>query len=109
MFVMWLAGVVGTSWRGERFAPALGSFSPVEKGESCPLEGCRERMAEKSHGEKQKACPGLLKCVGKSELGLRGEGKHVLSLMQKPRQTSLKTLPALWPHHIGTYGSPWII
>lgn len=106
---MWLAGVVGTSWRGERFTPALGSFSPDEKGESCPLEGCRERMGEKSHGERQKACTGLLKCVGKSELGLSREGKHILSLMQKPRQISLKTLPALWSQHIGTCRSHWII
>lgn len=95
---------------GEGFTPAPGSFSPAEEGESSPLKDCRERVGEKSHGEKQEAHTGLLKCVGKRELGLTGgEGKRVLNVMQKLRQISLKTLPALWSQHRGTCRCHWII
>lgn len=46
MFVMWLAGVVGTSWRGEiHFCPW--ELLPAEEGECSPLKDCRERMGEK--------------------------------------------------------------
>jgi len=58
----------------------------------------------------QNTCTGLLRCVGKSQVGLRrGERKHVLSVMQKLRQISLKTLPALWSQNIGTRRPRWII
>lgn len=78
--------------------------------ERVPLSRTAENGWERRVLGNQAACTGLLRCVGESKLGLKGgEGKHVLSVMQKIGQILLKTLLALWPQHVGTCSSHWII
>lgn len=78
--------------------------------EKVPFSRTAEKGWERRILGKQEACTGLLRCIGKSKPALRGgEGKHILSVMHKFGQILLKTLPALWPQHVGTCGSHWII